>query len=160
MLDVVSPPSVWPIDSHRSLFVVCPVGRLSPPHNRLTDPISPSRIPVSGGGRGHQSTPDGMFMKPETSMVSTDQLRQVYEWVIRNRNKHAYRFLSLDVIRPQPNESNACLDGICNWCDTQIDAFTLFRCKQLLSRDSRRRSPLSLTTTTTTHDSDECPPPR
>lgn len=69
-----------------------------------------------------------------------EQLSHVYAWVLRHRNQYAHRYPCLENIRPKPNESNMTPDEIGAWCDSQIDAFSLFRCKQLLARGSRKRA--------------------
>lgn len=78
---------------------------------------------------------------------TTSELSRVYAWVLQHRRIYAYPYLRISVIRPARNISHATEQTIGKWCDTQIDAFTLFRCKQLLKRDlSHTRNPVNNTT--------------
>lgn len=71
----------------------------------------------------------------------TMELSKVYSWVLQHRRIYAYPFLRIDVVRPARNESHANPTTIGQWCDTQIDAFTLFRCKRLLQRFNNQGKP-------------------
>jgi hypothetical protein len=70
--------------------------------------------------------------------VSTSELAALHHWVTQHRQRHAYAFLRCSVIAPARNESHSTHATIGQWCDTQIDAFVLFQCKQLLDRTKRK----------------------
>lgn len=79
------------------------------------------------------SSPVVIVVHPETlARVPPKDLTDIYRWVQQYAKVHAYRFVTTDVLRPTPNESKATREKITEWCDGHLDAFTVFRCKQLL----------------------------
>lgn len=66
---------------------------------------------------------------PLTPVVpSTTEIVNLYTWILENRHSSAvaYRYLSLARLAPTPNQSHRTTQSISEWCDTQIDAFTLW----------------------------------
>lgn len=82
---------------------------------------------------------------------TTSELADVYQWAIQHRGVYAYPCLRLDLLPHTPNESLATPEGVADWCDTQIDAFTRYQHKQHpgikapASTSSRRKRPLEST---------------
>lgn len=62
------------------------------------------------------------------SVPSTTEIATLYGWILDNRHCSAvaYRVLSLSRLVPTPNQSHRTTQSIADWCDTQIDAFTLW----------------------------------
>lgn len=70
---------------------------------------------------------------------SSKHLMEAYHWVLRHRASRAYPFLSMKDLCPVPNESRTDAAIIGAWCDSLLDAFTLFRYKQVLQRGLKRK---------------------
>lgn len=86
-----------------------------------------------------------VYLTPlQRSAADTVELSRLYAWVMQNRKHHAYPYVHTNVIQPARNESHATPTTISDWCDTQIDAFTLYRCKQQLTQTRPRPGKRSL----------------
>lgn len=73
-----------------------------------------------------------LFILPLDATMGTEDMSRLYAWVLQNRRTHAYPYLRLQIVRPSPNESKSSPAHIAEWCDAQIDAFTLYHCRQQL----------------------------
>ena len=73
--------------------------------------------------------------------ATSEELAGVYRWALLNRHRYAYPYLRTDVVPPTPNVCLTTRSAVAEWCDAQIDAFILFRCKQVLRQRRRKSEP-------------------
>lgn len=116
--------------------------RIAGPHSVLptggSTPLSHLPFPITGCGwlyeHMHVYPRSGpvhaeCVVVPLTPLVpSTTEIVNLYTWMLKNRHSAAvaYRYLSLSMLQPAPNQSHRTAQSISEWCDTQIDAFTLW----------------------------------
>ena len=68
------------------------------------------------------------------------RLYEMFHWVRAHGRAHAYPFVRTATLRPAPNQSCATDDVIRQWCDAQLDAFTVFLCKREIRSRKRKAS--------------------
>lgn len=71
----------------------------------------------------------------------TAELAALYRWAMQERHARAHPCVRLPVLPHTPNVSHSTADGIRAWCDGHIDAFTRYRCKELLRRSPQVAPP-------------------